>query len=63
MIGATSLSPVTKLVVATGAVSRYKAGRSQKLVKVQDINWEQMRVSGCKNHNKFVLGAGAKQKL
>ena len=22
----------------------------------------QMRVSGCKNHNKFVLGAGAKQK-
>jgi hypothetical protein len=26
------------------------------------LNWEQMRVSGCKNHYKFVLGAGAKAK-
>jgi len=30
MIGAASLSPVTKLVAGTGAVSRYKLSRSQK---------------------------------
>jgi len=29
---------------------------------VQDINCGQMSVSGCKNHYKFVLGAGAKAK-
>jgi len=61
-IGAANLSPVTKLVASTGAVSRYKLSRSQKLVKVQDFNCEQMRVSGCRNHYKFVLGAGAKAK-
>ena len=38
----------------------YKLSRSQKSVKVQDFNWEQMRVSGCSNHYKFVLCAGAK---
>jgi hypothetical protein len=27
---------------------------------VQDFNCVQMRVSGCKNHYKFVLGGGAK---
>ena len=27
-----------------------------------DYNCEQMRVSGCRNHYKFVLGAGAKAK-
>ncbi len=37
MIGATSLSPVTKLVAGTGAVSRYKVTRSQKTVKVYRI--------------------------
>jgi hypothetical protein len=26
------------------------------------LNWGQMRESGCKNHYKFVLGAGAKAK-
>jgi hypothetical protein len=31
----------------------------QKAVTVQDLNCEQMSVSGCKNHYKFVLGAGA----
>ena len=63
LIGAANLSPVTKLVTGTGAVSRYKADRSQKSVKVyRNINCRQMRVSGCKNHYKFVLGAGAKQK-
>jgi len=34
LIGAANLSPVTKLVGCTGAVSRYKVDRSQKTVKV-----------------------------
>ena len=58
LIGAANLSPVTKLVAGTGAVSRYKLFRSQEFVKVQDFNYGQMRVSGCKNHYKAVLGAG-----
>ena len=49
-IGAAKLSPVTKLVAGTGAVSRYKLSRSQNFVKVQDFNSGQMSVSGCKNH-------------
>jgi hypothetical protein len=57
-IGAARLSPVTKLVAGTGAVSRYKLSRSQKTVKVQDFNCGQMRVSGCKSYYKFVLGEG-----
>ena len=61
-IGATNLSPVTKLVTGTGAVSRYKLSRSQKFVKVQDLNCVQMRVSGCNGYYEFVLGAGAKAK-
>jgi len=48
------------MVEGTGAVSRYNLSRSQKLVKVQDLDCVQMRVSGCKNHYKFVLSAGAK---
>ena len=62
LIGAANLSPVTKLVAGTGAVSRYKLSRSQKFVKVQDFNCGQMRVSGCNDHYEFVLGAGAKAK-
>jgi len=62
LVGATNLSPVTKLVAGTGAVSRYKLSRSQKFVKVQNLNCVQMRVSGCNNHYKFVLGAVAKAK-
>ena len=62
LIGAANLSPVTKLVAGTGAVSRYKLSRSQKFVKVQEFNCVQMRVSGCYNHYKFVLSAGAKAK-
>ena len=58
-IGAASLSPVTKLEARTGAVSRYKLSRSQKFIKVQDLNCGQMRVSGCNGHYEFVLGAGA----
>ena len=38
LIGAVNLSPVTNLVAGTGAVSRYKLSRSQKLVKVQEFN-------------------------
>ena len=49
-------------LAGTGAVSRYKLSRSQKFVTVQDFNCGQMRVSGCNNHYKFVLGAGAKAK-
>jgi hypothetical protein len=42
LIGAANLSPITKLVVCTGAVSRHKLSRSQKVVKVQDFNYVQM---------------------
>jgi len=62
VIEAASLSPVTKLVAGTGAVSRYKLSRSQKFITVQDLNCGQMRVSGCSNHYKFVLGVGARAK-
>ena len=62
LVGAANLSPVTKLVAGTGAVSRYKLSRSQKFVKVQDLNCEQMSVSGCNGHYEYVLGAGAKAK-
>ncbi len=34
LIRAANLSPITKLVASTGAVSRYKVDRSQKTVKV-----------------------------
>ena len=46
----------------TCAVSRYKLSRSQKTVTVQDLYCGQVRVSGCKYHYKFVLGAGTKAK-
>jgi hypothetical protein len=59
-IGAGKLSRYRIFIRGTGAVSRYKLSRSQKSVTVQDLNCGQMRVSGCKNHYKFVLGAGAK---
>ena len=62
LIGAGKLSRYRIFVRGTGAVSRYKLSRSQKFVTVQDFNCVQMRVSGCKYHYKFVLGAGAKAK-
>ena len=43
-------------------MSRYELSRSQKTVTVQDLNYGQMSVSGCKNHYEFVLGVGAKAK-
>ena len=48
--------------MGTGAVSRYKVDRSQKFVMVQDLNCEQMSVSGWNGHYEFVMGAGAKAK-
>jgi hypothetical protein len=62
LIGAENLSPVTKLVESTGAVSRYKLSRSQKFITLKDFNCVQMRVSGCNSHYESVLGAGAKAK-
>src|SRR4030065_1443170 len=62
LIGSANLSPVTKLLAGTGAVSRYNLSRSQKFITVQDFNCVLMRVSGCKNHYKSVLSAGAKAK-
>jgi hypothetical protein len=57
LIGATNLSPVTKLVAGTGAVSRYKLSRSRKFITVQDFNCVLMRVSGFSNVLKAVLKA------
>ena len=62
LIGAANLSPDTKLVAGTSAVSRYKLSRSQKFIKVQDFNCVHMCVSRCNVHYEFVLGAGAKAK-
>jgi len=63
LIGATNLSPVTKLVAGTGAVSRYKLSRSQKFVKVQDLNCVQMRMSGCNNPTNLSWVQEQKQKV
>jgi len=47
----------------TGAVSRYKAkSKPENCQGLLKFYCEQMRVSGCKNHYKFVLSAGTKQK-
>ena len=48
--------------MGTCAVSRYNMSRSQKFVMVQDFNCGQMRVSGCNDYYKFVLGAETKAK-
>jgi hypothetical protein len=67
--GADKLSRYRIIIEGTGAVSRYKLSRSQKSVTMRDFNCGQMRalpteaerrwVSGCNNHYKFVLSAGA----
>ena len=62
LIGASKLSLYMIFVGGTGAVSRYKLSGSQKTVTVQDFNYMQMRVSGCKNHYKSILRAGANAK-
>ena len=56
--GAWFLASGYKFWTKTG-VSRYKADRSQKIVTVQDLYCRQVSVSGCENHYKAVLGAGA----
>jgi hypothetical protein len=61
--GAGKLSRFRIFIGGTGALSRYILIRSQKSVTVKDLNCAQMRVSGCKVHYEFVLGAGAKQKV
>jgi hypothetical protein len=37
LIGAANLSPVTKLVADTGAVSRHKFDRSKKFITIQNL--------------------------
>jgi len=49
-------------IAGTGAVSRYKLPRRQKIVMVQDSDCGQMRESGFNYHYEFVMGAGAKAK-
>jgi hypothetical protein len=71
-IGARNLSPVTKLMVSTGAVSRYKVYRSQKFITVQELVCRQLRAlpavalakAGVRVHRKLrsCLGAGARAK-
>jgi len=41
------------------ARSRYKLSRSRKFITMQNKNCVQMSESGCMNHYRFVLGAGA----
>jgi hypothetical protein len=43
----------------SGAVSRNNVGRSNILVQVQEFNCEQLRVSGCKFHDKVYERDGA----
>jgi hypothetical protein len=62
LIGAANLSLVTNLVAGTGAVSRYKADRSQKVIKVYNALLGVVRESWCNGHYEFVLGAGANAK-
>jgi len=62
LIGAGKLSRYRILIAGTGAVSRYNLSRSQKLVMVQDLYCVQMSASGCNNHYRFILSAGAKAK-
>jgi len=63
LISETDLSRCNKCCkMGTGAVSRYKFDRSQNTVTVQDLYCGQMRESGCNNHYKFILSAGAKAK-
>ena len=62
LIGAANLSPVTNLVGALAQCRGTSCLGARNLVTVQDFNCEQMSVSGCNNHYKFVLGAGAKAK-
>ena len=52
--GARKLSPVRELLASTGAVSRYKLYRSQKIITVQELDSEQLRESWHNGHYKFI---------
>ena len=62
MIEAVNLSRYTNFKAGTSAVSRYKADRSQKVIKVYKALLRVVRESGCNGNYKFVLSAGAKAK-
>jgi len=53
---------IQSFIAGIGVVSRYNLSRSQKLVKVQDFNCGQVRVSGCNKHYRFMLRVGVKAK-
>ena len=64
LIGAAILSPVTKLVVGTGAVSQYKVDRSQKAVKVYRILITcRCACPGARTNTKLSMVQEQKQKL
>ena len=63
LIGAANLSPVTRLVWCTGAVSRYRLSRSQKTITMQDLYWGQVSVSGFKMLNEFIWPAGVEMMI
>ena len=69
LIGAANLSPVTKLVTGTGpeysgvqSVSEPEICHSAGFKLRADARTLSGAKGGCKNHYKFVLGAGAKAK-
>ena len=45
------------------SVAIQSVSKSKNCQGILELNCEQMRVSGCKNHYKIVLRAGAKQKV
>jgi hypothetical protein len=51
---AIGISPVTKLMASTGAVSRYKVGRKLKFITVQELNCGQVSVSSFKMLSEFI---------
>ena len=55
LIGASKQSRYRSFIKGTCAVSRYKVDRRQELVKVQDLNWEHKRESGCNKGYEFYL--------
>jgi hypothetical protein len=61
-IGARNLSPVTKLLAGTGAVSRYNVGRSRRFVTVQEIKLRATARIRMQGTLEICLDAGARQK-
>ena len=63
LIGAANLSPVTKLVASTGAVSRYNLSRSQKFITVQDLIACRCACTGAKTITNLSWEQEQKQKV